>query len=124
MSEQQEFVRRLHDNKILMVLDRRGDEICVAEPMLYADRCPAMYPVVMWRKADRYSSYDPVAAQQARINSLRDALRLAYRHIMAHHDVAKMAVMQLGGICPACHHDDHTEPEMDAIYKELYNAQN
>lgn len=55
----------------------------------------------------------------AEIKRLRDALHVAYSHIISHHDVAKMSKLQSGGFCPICHHKDGTEPEMNQIVKAL-----
>jgi len=50
------------------------------------------------------------------------ALRLAYRHIMAHHACNVMERLKLGQFCPVCHHADGSEPELDAIVAAIQKA--
>ena len=49
-----------------------------------------------------------------------EALGIAYRHIVDHH--ADHIVQRAGQFCPVCHHEDHTEPEMDQIVNVLHAA--
>jgi hypothetical protein len=44
-----------------------------------------------------------------------DALNLAYHHIISHHAINVMEKLEWGCFCPACHHLDGSEPEMDKI---------
>lgn len=60
-----------------------------------------------------------LAAARAEAARLRDALRLAYLHIFAHHDVTKMDRLRLGEACPVCLRDDGTKPELAAIAAAL-----
>lgn len=53
-----------------------------------------------------------------KIDILRAALNTAYGLIVRHHDVS-IVKPDLGGFCPACHHKDGTEPEMEQIHAAL-----
>lgn len=48
-------------------------------------------------------------------------LRLAYGHIVAHHNISLMEKFGCGLVCPVCSHEG-SEPEMDEIVKTLNRA--
>lgn len=53
-------------------------------------------------------------------DDLRAALKLAYGHIIRHHEAG--IEQHAGCFCQVCHHKDGSEPEMDVIHRALYSA--
>ena len=54
--------------------------------------------------------------------SLRKTINVALGLILKHHKVGVQ--QELGCFCPVCHHEDGTEPELDAIHKALFSEAN
>ena len=58
-----EYVKRISDGKVLRVLDRCGDEICVEEFFPFADGTDK--PLKQWHPASRYVSTEHLTNKEA-----------------------------------------------------------
>jgi len=70
--QQQRVVRRLCDGKVLPMVDRAGDEICVEELFDFADGGQTPRPLRLWHAASEYEPFTP--QRQSREGELAKAL--------------------------------------------------
>lgn len=59
---------------------------------------------------------------RAQFNRTMDALLLAHRHIVHHHDVGRMKTLEWGACCPVCSRKDGTTPELNTISEALHSG--